>query len=347
MRAAGVDKPPNNITHSSVNAKETPRTGVPLVFTPDLLYKVWVASRSLMDGARKEHLVPKVPYPYPDIFSATDYRQFLTDWLRHRDGRPSQNRLAHLARCTSAQISLIRQGTRNLTEPLLSNLLAQMRLTANEEAFFRLLVRRDDHIDLAERRSAAASIEAVQGYRKAAKVSAGRESALASPISAALIEMAGLTERMHDSQWVASKIVPPQDPEVIETLMRELEASGLLARDEAGVWRATHGDLATSHDGAEGQRAALRELHLRALCLASDAIVKIPAQERHLGATFVALDQAQLVEARALLTSTHEQLLALGRRRAERATGEAIARDPTPRQVVLVCTQLFPMTERL
>ena len=50
----------------------------------------------------------------PSIYDYTDFRAYLRDWFRARDGRPSQSGFARRVPCSAALLSSVINGTRNL-----------------------------------------------------------------------------------------------------------------------------------------------------------------------------------------------------------------------------------------
>jgi uncharacterized protein (TIGR02147 family) len=145
----------------------------------------------------------------------------------------------------------------------------------------------------------------------------------------ALIEMVEFTDNY---TWLANQLVPRITPKQAKSSVRKLEKSGLIKKDEKGIYRVTDNALATNN---EVNSLALTAFYRSCARLTVDALQKLPRDKRHISGVTLGMSRKNYER----LTS------AINRFREEVA--EIANQDDSPEQVFQLYISLFPMSEHI
>jgi uncharacterized protein (TIGR02147 family) len=246
----------------------------------------------------------------PDIFTYTDYRLFLSDWLaykKHKNPRYSQRVLLRKAGITgTGTLVNVIGGRRNLSLQSAGSLADGMGLAPPETEYFEALVRATASDDAAVREAALAQTEATRRFRAAKLEDRASLDFLTHWYIPAIYELAACDGFDPSPAWIAGQLRPRIDEAHAADGIAVLCAIGLLVRTPTGLQRA-QASLATPHEVAS---AAVRAYHAGMLQRAADAL-SYDAAERHLCAVTVAVDQSQLGALKGELDRFQERLLGL------------------------------------
>jgi len=229
------------------------------------------------------------------LWTAKDYRQFLSQWFeREKSVRPNLS-LTLLARKLAMDPSLlgkILQGERHLATSRIQPMCDVTRLVGNQAEYFRHLVL---HAKSKTAREAQACFERMQELRRIAPVPLddAQESYWDKWIHVALRSF--LVCGNFSDQWEAlgALLHPPQDAASVRSAMKRLEKLGMIAKDADGFWRPVEPFV---RDRQGSQTRALRNFHRQSLLLALEALEKLPPSQRNISSVAVAVDESEYAE---------------------------------------------------
>jgi uncharacterized protein (TIGR02147 family) len=251
------------------------------------------------------------------LYDHTNYRSVLRAWLSEK--RRSQTRLAKLVGLARSTVAMVLSGERHIA-------LAQARAwgeaiglgDGEELAYWEALVRSEQGETLALRRAARLHVRAMRDYRSAQRPSDEVAGLLWRWYVPVILELVKLPDFRLEAAWLHERLWPEVDEEVLEIVLHQVQATGLLG-----------GSVATERELSGGLAEMARLYHISQLDHAKEALDKLPSTERYLASVTVAVRRDRMRE---LLDSIH---------RLHLEVVEPHHTD-TPDTVVQLNVQLFP-----
>ena len=252
------------------------------------------------------------PPPSPEVFGYLDHRLFLSDWFvwkKSRNAKFSHRVFARRAgQKNPSLLSQVIAGRRNLTPRTTSAFCRAMALSEEDAKFFHMLVQLDRARTDSDRNRAWERISASRRFQQARRIEGASFRYLSRWYFPAIRELATRSDFQADPSWIAATLRPRITPVQAEDALSSLQEMGLLQADAAGRLRPAQATIATPHEIVD---LAVHNYHAGMIKLASEAIARFPAEDRHLGAVTVSIPRAMLGELKAEIAAFQERLLDL------------------------------------
>lgn len=273
-----------------------------------------------------------------DLFAYCDYRTYLRDAFEHLQqtlpGFTHRSFAARAGFASSGALKLVMDGERHLSEESAVNVAQALRLDKKQQQFFLLMLQfakaksMNDKADILTRMDKFRSKNIPQ-----ALLDTDTEY-LGTWYHCVIREMVNLPQFQEDPQWIAQQLHFSIKPELVRNSLQYLEASGFLKR-ESGRLVKTAKTLATGaiHDQSRLLTIA-RAFHLKMLEKASQAIEKLPREQRSVSNTTLSLSRDSYQKALQRIEQLRMEIL------------EIAAQDQQIDQVHQLSICLFPMTQR-
>lgn len=270
----------------------------------------------------------------PSIFDYMDYRIFLKDMFRYR--KETQKAFSHryfsrLAGFSSPNfLKLVMDGKRNLTHASIAGVSKGFKLAKQERDFFENLVYLNQVQDHAERDRYYRKMIAAKSQGSARKLETAQHEYFSRWYFPVIRELVLFGDRKQTPEEIAAKLNPPVKVKEVEQALSQLQALGLIRKDENGCWRQTDTLLST---GAEVKSLLVSNFHREMIRLAEQSISRFPSSERDITALTLSLDSHRLSELKQKIYDFRQQIL------------HEYADDARPDQVIQINIQLFPLTQ--
>ncbi|HXP90910.1 MAG TPA: TIGR02147 family protein [Fibrobacteria bacterium] len=222
------------------------------------------------------------------VWTATDYRVFLREWLeRERKERPAVSlrwMASHLAMDPSLLSKILAQE-RHLSHSRIQPVCDLLKLEGNEAEYFRLCVH---HAKAKGHREAQACFARMAELRKVSPVPLDDIQATywESWIHVALRSLLSCGKFGDDWARLGSLLRPRQTARRVREAARTLERLGLVQRNPDGIWQVRDAFL---KDGSPAQAPMVRHFHRQSLLLSLEAIESIPKELRDLSSLTVSI----------------------------------------------------------
>lgn len=274
-------------------------------------------------------MAPLVEGPAPDLFSFTDYREFLRrhyEFRRSRQSTFSYRFMAARLEVDPGQLAHILQGKLHLPQRALAATLKLCRFDSREAAFFEELVRLGR---CRKAEDAARSRERLDALRtvRPRELGADGESFYAHWRHSVVRALASAS-KTSDGGDLGILCRPHQTAREARESVQLLEKLGLLVRDHDGFLRAAEAHVVP---GTAVSKEILRRWHAQVLELSASSLDAFHAVERDISTLTVALSSKDLPAVRGWIADLRSQIQAL-----------AAATD-VPDRVLDACVQLFPV----
>lgn len=266
--------------------------------------------------------------PEPAVYDHTDYRTFVRAWLAAHPKR-SQSWLAKQIGVGPAMMSMVLSGERDLGLHLGRTLGSTLGLEDDDLTYFDALVRAAHGPTLAIRRAALHHVRAARDFVQLRQPSPEQFSWFGSWIHLAILGLARFDGFRPEATWIARRLWPEVDEDVVKVALVDLLRAGVLTEAE-GAWRVDQRPLGTGrriHD--RELSVAARRLHLDQLDHAALALETFGADERFTASVSIAISRDQLPDLIAALHRFHLEVI------------EPFREGP-PEQLVEVVVALFP-----
>lgn len=247
----------------------------------------------------------------PDLYRSLDYRAWLRDWYEARKAaNPRFSHRAFVRRTGQKSPSLLAdviERRRNLTPELVVAFGKALKLSADEQRFFALLVELDQAKDADARNAAWERISATRRFREARKVEGDSFQYVAEWWHVAIRELAAREDFRDDPAWVARQLHPAIPVVRARRALATLKDLGMLVHD-GERWVQAEGAVVTPR---EVVGLAVDRYHQGMLGLAVDGIRGVPAKERHYLGVTVCIPQSMVPTLKRELNAFTERLLDL------------------------------------
>ncbi len=242
------------------------------------------------------------------LWTAKDYREFLSLWLEREKVRRPNLSLYALGKKLALDASLLGKilaGERHLATSRIQPICDLVGLMGNQAEYFRHLVL---HAKSKTAREAQACFERMQELRRIAPVPLddAQESYWDKWTHIALRSLLVCGNFQDDWETLGKLLYPPQTAAATKQAMRTLERLGMIAKDAQGHWRPIEPFV---RDRQSSQTRALRNFHRQSLLLALDALEKLPTTQRHISSVSVAVDEAKYQELVGMIEDLRSRVL--------------------------------------
>jgi uncharacterized protein (TIGR02147 family) len=269
----------------------------------------------------------------PEVFEYLDYRKFLRDFYksRKRNGRGfSYRAFSRRAQLQSPNyLKLVIEGQRNLTGSMANRFANACGLDGDDAAYFENLVQFNQAKTSSERASFYDRLRSFRRYRRVQKLEVDQADYHSTWYLPAIRELAARSDFRDDPEWIAKKVLPPISVSEAKRALDILFRLGLVARGEDGRVRQTDVHVST---GPETLGVHIATYHRTMMERASEAIDLVKATQRDISSLTLCLGPDGLAELKLRIQAFRRELLKLSED------------DPSPRQVVQLNMQLFPLS---
>lgn len=270
----------------------------------------------------------------PNIFSYIDYRVYLQayyDAAKEHSKAFSYRYFARRAGYSSPSfLRHVMRGERNLSAESVKKFSEAMDLDEEESAFFGALVEFDQATSPEERSQTFEVVAASRRFRMARRIDSALFEYLSRWYYPAIREMTARKDFSEDPAWIASQLVPPISAEQASEAMNTLLDLKLVTRDASGHLKRGEPSLATEH---EVRSMGVVAYHKQMLQRAAESIENVARERRDLAAMTVCISPETAAEIKQRIHNFRELLL------------EICDRDPDPRIVYQINSQLFPLSQ--
>lgn len=216
-----------------------------------------------------------------DIYSYTDYRQFLEDRLgelKKENPKFSQRYLCRrIGLASNSYLKMIIEGSRNLTDAVFRKLTDALGLTLEETSFFYNLVRFGQAKNTIDREEAFKQLRRSRRFSNIHKLGLDHYDYLTDPLMLALREMINYGDFREDPAWIRSQLTIKATPKQIRDGLKRLQELGLAYRDESNTLHVTNLHTKTAEDLGS---TPLRVYH-RNILKAAVECMELPVDQRN------------------------------------------------------------------
>ena len=268
------------------------------------------------------------------IFRYTDYRQFLRDILTEKRKKAAfftlRNISLKIGMRSSGHLSMILNGSRNLSETFAVKIAQVLKLGRNEQEYFVALVKFNQAKNHAEK---------TEHYQRLKKISAPALKWLKKEqhvfyeewYYSAIRELLAVYEISdHNVKDLAPEIIPSISENQFRKGLRVLVDTGLAHMDSGGVYRRNDA-LITS--GGEKRFYAVQKYNIDTMKLAMEALDKVEKELREISTVTMSIDRKTYTEIIKKLSDFRHDIM------------EMAAETRSPDQVYQLNIQLFPMSK--
>ena len=248
-----------------------------------------------------------------NIYHHRRFRDFIQEWMSEKEGKGRSLRaVAKRIGKSPGGLSKILAGDRVISEEITDLLILQMKLGADEAAYFRILVECEQAPSEPERDEAILVRDAIFGFRNAQRLDPVQAKYFSSWVHPAIVALAGCRGFRADPEWIAAKLQPAITPAEAKRAMEyllnirflveedgELRPPDKLLRTEAKV---DDGELPEGlvlpedPEAAQRRRAALKGWHRWLRRRAVAAMDEYPREELVFNAMTVRVSEAKYSE---------------------------------------------------
>lgn len=268
------------------------------------------------------------------VFSYTDYRQLLKDYMKVRQARESHFSLRMFSRLSGFQchnyMSLILQGKRNLASDHVRAITGVLKLTRQETEYFEILVafNQSRTKDLQNR-----YITKLLSYWKRNPVTTlnpAQYEIVSRWYCLVIREMVLLDDFKNDPEWIARRLGKPVTASDVEEALRLLKECALLKEVDGKLTQVDSNVLAEG----EVPSLAIRNYHRNFIPKGIEALDTVPIEEREINGTTIAVSPETFKKIKKRLKEFQVELL------------QMIPHDDKQRRIYQLNVQLFPVLKR-
>lgn len=217
----------------------------------------------------------------PDIYTYDDYRRYIQDWVTAKSaaGVFSLRWFSRRAGFHSHNLlQLVVNGKRNLTRESGRKFSIGLGHTDREAEYFADLIGMNQAKTHEERVYYYERLVRHPERRKVRPMEQAQLAFFQNWLAPVVYEMIRFPDFKPDAEWVAAQIEPEPAPAEIRKILDDLPRSGLVEITPEGKWLQREPQI---HSGDDVRSVHLRSYHEQALTKANDALVSVPAAQRH------------------------------------------------------------------
>ena len=267
----------------------------------------------------------------PDIFSYTDYRQYIKDFCNEiRESKPffSYRYIGQKAGVKSTGlISWVVMGKRNLSAHLIHKLLKIMKLSGKEAAFFEVLVNYNQSKQTEEKQFYLEKMLSIKKVR-ADVVEQDRAAFYSEWYYSAIRELIAI-HQIKDEEQVAAIMRPPLKKYEVREALDLLMRLGLIKKNTKGFYERTSAVL-TSSPAIDA--AVIHNFQFVTMQLAQSSLHRFKREERDVSTVTLSCDQEAIGRIRERIAEMRSEALKIA------------CACKKPDQVFQLNTQIFPLS---
>jgi len=270
----------------------------------------------------------------PNIYEYVSYRDYLRDYYEAGKERSSAFSYRYLARKAGFSspnfYKLVMDGDRNIGPESVEQFADALELDDEERQFFADLVEFEQAEDVEARNEAFERIAARRRFQRARRIDRSMFEYLSHWYHPAIRELAARPDFRDDPEWIAERLTPNVEPEVVRESLELLFDMELLVREADGSISRGDPSWTTGHEVGS---LAVGNFHRQMLERAADSIEAFDSELRDVSALTVCIDPEIVGEFKERLHEFRETLLHL----AEESEAAEV--------VYQINMQLFPLSE--
>lgn len=268
-----------------------------------------------------------------DVFSHTDYRNFLRALYTERKARGQSYRsLAKRAGLSSPSfLKAVIDGQKNLAPTTATRVAIALGLSEDGAEYFRLLVQENQADDATEQRRVRAQLARLRRHQDVQELAAARDAYYREWYFPAIRELATTKSFRADAGWIARTLRPKITVPAAKRALAVLERIGLLRRDASGELCASSQQVTTELEPKSDQVAAF---HRAMLERAASALTDIAREERDISSITLCVEPNGLGAFKKRIQQLRRELL------------DEFDAGASGAQVVQLNLQLFPVSKR-
>jgi uncharacterized protein (TIGR02147 family) len=247
----------------------------------------------------------------PDLYSYIDYRKFLKDYYEEQKARDPKFSHRYFTMkvgfSSSGYFSDVLAGKKNLSGAFMLKFAKALKLGKEEEEYFLNLVQFNQAKTLEEKNRYYEKMMTT-GKVKVDVVDRDKHEYFSSWQYAAVREALHYLAFTDDYKSLAKALNPPISPKDARKAVEVLASLGLIARDAAGAWRPTSGNLKM---GGTFDALGLSNYHKSTLELAVRALDAFPPEQRGFSTLTLPLTGEKIRKAKLAIKNLRMYLLAL------------------------------------
>jgi len=247
----------------------------------------------------------------PDLYSYIDYRKFLKDYYEEQKARDPKFSHRYFTMkvgfSSSGYFSDVLAGKKNLSGAFMLKFAKALKLGKEEEEYFLNLVQFNQGKTLEEKNRYYEKMMTT-GKVKVDIVDRDKHEYFSSWQYSAVREALHYMSFSDDYKTLAKSLNPPISAKDAKKAIDVLASLGLIARDQAGDWRPTSGNLKM---GGEFDALSLSNYHKSTLELAVRALDAFPAAQRGFSTLTLPLSEDKIRKAKLAIKNLRMYLLAL------------------------------------
>jgi uncharacterized protein (TIGR02147 family) len=264
------------------------------------------------------------------IYAYTDYREYIRDFCAEKKRKNS----AFSMRCAAVKCGVpsgtftrIINGTRGIGPSLLPVFTEWLGLKHLEADYFKLLVKFQNCVSSADRESYYREIIEYRSQMRN-RIPEEKFNLFENWYNVALFELIKIFPEISDPSRLGSLLVPPVNETRVANALEFLEKNGFIQRTDNG-YAAVSEFLST---GDFWESAAIHAFQRMMCSLGTEALVRIPKNERNISTLSISASEESFTEIGAILRETREKIRAVEQK------------DKNPKKVYQVNLQLFPIS---
>ena len=271
---------------------------------------------------------------HPSVFEYDDYRLFLRDsyaYLKVHARHFSFRYFSKRAGFASPNfLKLVMEGKRNLSLDSIPKFVDALKLTKSEGEFFAHLVHFSQSRTATERSAHAKRILRSKSFRRIYPLKQAEFSYYACWYYIPVRELAAFPSFREDYAWIATKIFPTIEVGEARQALCDLEALGLLRRDETGRLVQSTRTVSTEN---EVSSASVIGYHREMLRKASESIETVGRTEREISSACIPVSREMAQEIKKKIQDFRNEILSLA------------SQDEAPDRIYQLNFQLFPLSQ--
>jgi len=272
-----------------------------------------------------------------EVYNYLDYRRFLKDWFdAKKDAQPRYSHRAFARQAGQRSPSLllsVMEGRRNLTAATTEAFIRALSLGAKDAAFFTLLVQLDQAKTPEIRNQAWRRIAATRRFLEARQVEGAGMAYLSHWFIPATRELAMRPDFCAEAAWVARTLRPCISLAQAQHALDTLIDLGHLVVTASGKAKLVETTIATPHEIAD---LAVHNYHNGMIDRAREALVAVPAEERHYLGVTIGVPEELVAVLKTELNAFQSRVLDL-----------CDGAESTRTQVYQLNLNLFPLSDRM
>ncbi len=272
----------------------------------------------------------------PNVFEYDDYRLFLRDsygYLKTHSRTFSFRYFSRRAGFSSPNfLKLVMDGKRNLSSESIPKFVDALKLTKTEGDFFAHLVHFGQSRTASERSQHATKILKSKGYQKMYPLNQAEFSYYACWYYIPVRELVAFPSFREDAKWIAGTIFPRISADEASKAIHDLEALGLVRRDETGRLVQSTRTVTTSNEVAS---ASVVSYHKEMMRIASDSIETVNREQREISAACIPVSEKVAAEIKLKIQEFRNEILLLA------------SQDESPDRIYQLNLQLFPLSRTM